>query len=58
MSEYKRLNLKSLNFSDNHISYDDATKNKGLPFFTENENIKMKFLEKNFENKCVKLATY
>ena len=62
MSEYRKLNLSALKFSDTIISHEEALKDV-TPFRLSNDAIEsnkkiiITKAEKDYENKCVKLGT-
>lgn len=59
MSEYRRLNLDTINFADTPLSFDEALKD--VPPFDfcvddlKNKKISITKAEKDYKNKCVKL---
>lgn len=60
MSEYRRLDLNSLNFSDDIISYEEALENvTPLKFANEiifgERKLNITKAEKDSDNRCVKL---
>ena len=60
MSEYRKINLNTLHFSDEIISYDDALKDSAplclsKEIVSGQKEIKVTKAEKDYEKKCVKL---
>ena len=59
MSEYRKLNLDKLTFSDEIVSYEDALRGVTPLKVEENstypEKIKITKAERDYKNKCVKL---